>query len=170
MAFSLQKTLSTVIKRSHVGLYSTQPLPRNIEELNDSHMGRSDMSKIFDACTRSHEVAVSQSSRIFSSRFLADQSSIQELTSSDQQLTADQQLAAADQYLDTRMMAYDLSYITIEMKTNVPEPFQAEDLLQDTVEGLPAGLSDAQVNLEARSNMDCRLDLSDMQNEHCNMI
>ena len=48
----------------------------------------------------------------------------------------------------------------MDMKTNVPEPYEPQvEVGTDLKEGLPSGLSDSQVNLEARSNMDVRLEI-----------
>jgi len=159
MSSALQKSLPRLAKQSRIVYFSSQPMPKNLEELNESHMGRSDLQRIFDTCSRTQEVAVAQSSRIFSSKFCSDQTSI----------TSDFSDGKGTSLNDVRLMAYDMSNINIQMKTNVPEPYKAETLA-DNLPGLPSGLSDAKVNLEARSNMDCRLDLNLQMNDTYNMI
>ncbi|XP_023329742.1 uncharacterized protein LOC111702326 [Eurytemora carolleeae] len=160
----LTRSVAFAIKRSNIGCLSSYALPQNIEELNASHTARVDPSKIFDTCTRSQEVSVLQSSRIFGSRFLSDQSSVVDHVS-DLPQSAD-----SSEQMDSTIMAYEISNIHIEMKINLPEPFKAEDINTDVVEGSPNGLSDAKMSLEARSNMDCRIETSDRLIDTCNML
>jgi len=52
---------------------------------------------------------------------------------------------------------YQHSSMVINMQTNVPEPFKPK-VEEQLKEGLPAGLSDAQINLDSKSSMDLQLD------------
>eukprot|EP00088_Acartia_fossae_P068585 TRINITY_DN8734_c0_g1_i2.p1 TRINITY_DN8734_c0_g1~~TRINITY_DN8734_c0_g1_i2.p1 ORF type:complete len:180 (+),score=54.24 TRINITY_DN8734_c0_g1_i2:27-566(+) len=156
------------------GFHSSQQIiPRNIAEINDSHIGMVSVDRIRDTCSRGQEVAVSQASRIFSTKFLSDQQT-STLEAGDQ--TSGTSSYLADLPIDHQLpihnwiLAYDMSNINIQMKTNVPEPFKAEESVEDTVEGVPAGLSDAKVNLETRSNMDTRLDLDTQIKDTYNLV
>merc|ERR1711915_316225 len=117
-------------------------LPLNLEE---------------SGCSQKREVSLAQANRVFGSGFLTHQDNVREF-----QASSTNRVDEVIQHLerDRRLEFYQLSAVSISMQTNVPEPFKAEDEVLDHLkEGLPSGLSDSQVNLEARSNMDCRLDV-----------
>nr|ALS04864.1 hypothetical protein [Pseudodiaptomus poplesia] len=129
--------------------FTTEQMPRNIEELVESHIGRSDPHRVRDS--GSQQISVHQSSRVFGGTFMSDQSSSQEVQNQDQ--------------MDNRLHMYELTNIHIDMEANVPQPYEAININQP-VEGLPTGLSDAQMKLEARSNMDCRLEIANHKNTY----
>jgi len=52
---------------------------------------------------------------------------------------------------------YQHSAMVIDLQTNVPEPFKP-NVENQLKEGLPIGLSDAQMNLDIKSSMDLRLE------------
>merc|ERR1712037_127340 len=52
---------------------------------------------------------------------------------------------------------YQHSSMVINMQTNVPEPFKPK-VEEQLKEGLPVGLSDAQINLDSKSSMDIQLE------------
>eukprot|EP00092_Neocalanus_flemingeri_P108250 GFUD01139004.1.p1 GENE.GFUD01139004.1~~GFUD01139004.1.p1 ORF type:complete len:165 (-),score=59.37 GFUD01139004.1:130-582(-) len=127
-----------------IRLYSSSPLPENISELCSS---------------QTKEVAMSQAVRVFGSGFLSHQDAISEMQVVEQVDPIDM-MEQVTRGADNRVEFYHQNSVTMDMKTNVPEPFQAEEDSEDKLkEGLPAGLSDSQVNLEGRSNMDFRLEI-----------
>merc|ERR1712037_296432 len=52
---------------------------------------------------------------------------------------------------------YQHSSMVINLQTNVPEPFKPK-VEEQLKEGLPVGLSDAQINLDSKSSMDIQLE------------
>eukprot|EP00090_Calanus_glacialis_P009823 TRINITY_DN1821_c0_g1_i2.p1 TRINITY_DN1821_c0_g1~~TRINITY_DN1821_c0_g1_i2.p1 ORF type:complete len:152 (+),score=50.97 TRINITY_DN1821_c0_g1_i2:59-514(+) len=143
MSARICSRISRVAQRAQsIRPLSSSSLPHNIEEL---------------CCSQTKEVALLQANRVFGSGFLAHQGAISEIQGTEQVDPMDM-MEQVTKGLDTRMEFYQQINVTMDMQTNVPEPFQAEDETEDSLkEGLPAGLSDSQVNLEARSNMDFRL-------------
>lgn len=127
---------------------SSTTLPHNIEEL----------------CQSQTKVAArSQANRVFGSGFLSHQGAVTE----GQLMGKVDPTNMMEHSLDIRVELYRQHNVSMGIQTNVPEPFRAEDEYEDKLkEGLPAGLSDSQINLEARSNMVIRLD----NNEHLSVF
>merc|ERR1712106_204935 len=110
--------------------------------------------KIFKIGTKSFDSKVLQQSLCS----LAHQGAVSEMQAEEQKTPIDM-MEQVTRGMDNRVEFYQQSIVTMDMKTNVPEPFKAEDDHENELkEGLPIGLSDSQVNLEARSNMDFRLE------------
>jgi len=136
----------TSLRKLQNRCYSVAALPHNLEYLSN---------------TQTKEVALSQANRVFGSGFLTHQGAISELQVEEQNDPMDM-MEQATRGMDNRVEFYQQNIVTMDMKTNVPEPFKAEEDLEDNLkEGLPVGLSDSQVNLEARSNMDFRLEMKE---------
>merc|ERR1711970_427713 len=140
------KATVTSLRKLQTGCMSVAALPQNLEYLSN---------------TQTKEVALSQANRVFGSGFLAHQGAITEIQAEEQNDPMDM-MEQVTRGMDNRVEFYQQNIITMDMKTNVPEPFKAEEHLEDHLkEGLPVGLSDSQVNLEARSNMDFRLEMKE---------
>jgi len=127
--------------------YSGRIWPENIAELDAAHNSRTGLSRNRE--TSGHEVSVSQASRMFGAGFLTGQQ---------QEDGMETTSAVDDQNInDIRTKVYEIFNVNINMQTNVPEPFSAD--CEELSPGIPVGLSDAGMNLEARSNMDYRLEV-----------
>eukprot|EP00092_Neocalanus_flemingeri_P027279 GFUD01029584.1.p1 GENE.GFUD01029584.1~~GFUD01029584.1.p1 ORF type:complete len:171 (-),score=46.66 GFUD01029584.1:388-900(-) len=161
MHVSNYRSLVTLVQRT-VGTtrnLSGKTLPRNLEELGQSHMGRTDQVVGQTRQVTARELEVSQSSRVFGSGFLTHQGAGMDLQTGEMIDQVDM-MEQVTRNQDSRVELYQQNNVSMILKTNVPEPFQAEeDTSEELKEGVPVGLSDSQVNLEARSNMDCRLEL-----------
>ena len=102
--------------------------------------------------------------RVFGSGFLTHQGAISELQVKEQNDPMDM-MEQATRGMDNRVEFYQQNIVTMDMKvyysiliflkdkyfqTNVPEPFKAEEDLEDNLkEGLPVGLSDSQVGVKS---------------------
>merc|ERR1711934_597302 len=143
-----RKILSQNLPRN-MRKYSGYQLPQNIEEILQS---------------QTREVASSQAARVFGSGFLSHQGSLTEVVmeqgNSDNSVV---ELVSGELLGDIREVdrveVFQRINVPMDMKTNVPEPFNADISEEMLKEGVPVGLSDSQVNLEARSNMDTRLEV-----------
>ena len=88
--------------------------------------------------------------RVFGSGFLSHQGSLTEVTieqgNSDNSVV---EVASGDLMGDVREVdrveVFQRINVTMDMKTNVPEPFSADISEEMLKEGIPAGLSDSQV-------------------------
>lgn len=93
--------------------------------------------------------------RVFGSGFLSHQGSLTDMSGDQANLTDVVPALERD-----RIEFFQQIKVSMDMKTNVPEPYEPKvEAGTDLKEGLPSGLSDSQVNLEARSNMDVRLEI-----------
>merc|ERR1711935_47246 len=170
MNTALRQTMQLLGARTGLRTFSMQgrSMPDNVAELGEAHLFRIDQVLSQGRDFASHEASVSQAARVFGSGFLSDQTTVSDVA--DDELNELGAMVGEDQksHLEFYTELFLQSILSMDVKTNVPEPFSAEDMSEDDLkEGLPAGLSDSQVSLEARTNMEYRLEASNTDMSCC---
>lgn len=131
LAMSLLKCWSLVVPAALRRIHSPAPtLPHNIQELSSS---------------QTRELASAQAARVFGSGFLSHQGNIMDLAGDQNTLNMPDNVPPMER---DRMEFFQQNKLCMEMKTNLPEPYQplgGEGSQLDLKEGLPVGLSDSQV-------------------------